>query len=115
MAGVKAAGVPHWRAVSSVSHIVSGIPKQRLVLRGGKNYGMWEEEEPMCDQYVTSKLIELEVKVIAYFLRLLVPLISLETSEVLGSAAQLFPFSICSFPDDEINRGSVSCPRPTAG
>lgn len=70
MAGVKAAGVPHWRAVSSVSHIVSGIPKQRLVLRGGKNYGMWEEEEPMCDQYVTSKLIELEVKVIAYFLRL---------------------------------------------
>lgn len=76
---------------------------------------MWEEDEPMCDQYVTSRLIELEVIVIAYFLRPLVPLISFETPEVLGSAAHLFPFSTCSFPDDEIRRGSVSDPRPTAG
>lgn len=40
-------------------------------------YGVWEEDEPMCDQYVTSRLIELEVMVAAYFLRPLVPLISL--------------------------------------
>lgn len=54
--------------MSPVSQIILGIPNQGLVLRGEKDYGMWEEDESMCDQYVTSRLIELEGVVVAYFL-----------------------------------------------
>lgn len=96
---MKAARVPYWGVVSPVSQIILGIPNQRLVLRGGKDYGVWGEDEPMCDQHITSRLIELEVMVSAYFLRPLVPLISFEAPQALGSAAQLFPFSACSLTD----------------
>lgn len=63
-------------------------------------YGVWEEDEPMCDQYITSRLIELFPETLG------TPHL-LETPPALGSAAQLFPFSACSFPDEEI--GGAQC------